>query len=91
MVQPSFTTFQTDLSEPTWITIFPTCLPDRRCSRASSALSKGETLSTMSSKRSLVAEIAAQRSSMSYFEPALIPLSLRTLRFEKHDVAALLP
>jgi hypothetical protein len=60
-------------------TNFPTTLPCHTLSTASSALSKGCTESIISSNRIPVAESAAQRSSMSIFEPALIPLCLMSV------------
>lgn len=57
------------------ITSFPICLPCQIYSIASSAFSKEEIESMISSNRICVAEIAAQRSSMSCFDPALMPLA----------------
>ena len=55
-------------------TSFPTCLPCQIYSIASSALSNDDTESMISSNRICVADKAAQRSSISCFEPALMPL-----------------
>lgn len=56
------------------ITSLPTCLPCHMYSIASSARSKVQTESIISSNLICVADTAAQRSSMSCFEPQLIPL-----------------
>lgn len=55
-------------------TTFPTCLPCQTYSTASSACSNGNTLSIRSSSCVCEADSASQKSSISIFEPALMPL-----------------
>jgi hypothetical protein len=55
-------------------TSLPTCFPSQIYCIASSASSNGRVESIISEKVICVAVIAAHRSSMSCFEPALIPL-----------------